>query len=148
MAPNVIRSNAASTLADSAATEMPSTRVFATPIPNNCYATPTETCGPYTPPRPAHASFLIANGGTTPTVCALVTCSSYAVEAMTAGDSRPYGSTGPLPTKKPMELTVYGSVYSRTVRRLSRLGVSAQVTISSGAKRAVPSVVTPPMSHA
>ena len=143
-----MRSNAASTLTDSGATGMPSTRVFATPIPNNYDATPAKTSGPCTPPRSAHASFLAATFGTTPTACALVTCSSYAAATVIAGDSRPYGSTGPSTTKKPMGLTVYGSVYSRTVRRLSRLGVFAPVTISSGAKRAVPSEETPPMSHA
>ena len=143
-----MRSNAASTLTDSGATGMPSTRVFATPIPNNYDANPAKTCGPCTPLGPAHASFLIATVGTTPTACALVTCSSYAAATMTAGDSRPYGSTGPSTTKKPMGRTVYGSVYSRTVRRLSRLGGSAQATISSGAKRAVTSEETPPMSHA
>ena len=143
-----MRSNAASTLTDSGATEMPSTRVFATPIPNNCDANPAKTCGPCTPLGPAHASFLIAIVDTTPTACALVTCSSYAAATMTAGDSRPYGSTGPSTVKQPMGLTVYGNVSSRTVKRLSRPGVSAPATISSGAKRAVPSEETPPMSHA
>ena len=148
MAPNGMRSNVASTLTGSCATETPSTRVFAMPIQNNCDVTPTKSCVLCTPPRSAHASFLIATVGTTPTACALVTCSSCADATVIAGGSRPYGSTGPSTTKEPMGLAVYGSVYSRVVRRLSRPGVSAPGTISSGAKWVVTSEETPPMSHA